>query len=58
MSVKKDCFAYNKEMDRCNALTVMQCDFKECNFYKSKKQKVKVQGRSIDCCECDEIMKK
>lgn len=34
--VKKDCFAYDKNLDMCIALKDLYCDFEKCNFYKPK----------------------
>ena len=35
--VNKDCFGYSG--NGCSALTNRECDFKKCNFYKSKEQR-------------------
>lgn len=34
--IKEDCFAYNKEKNRCNALIDLFCRNEKCRFYKKK----------------------
>lgn len=34
--VKKDCFAYDSEECKCNALRNLYCGFEDCGFYKEK----------------------
>lgn len=36
MEIKKDCFAYNEEKRRCNALNDLYCKKEKCNFYRNK----------------------
>lgn len=31
-----DCFAYNKEKNKCNALCELVCTYKNCRFYKDR----------------------
>ena len=55
--VKKDCFGYSKEYNKCLALNETYCAFQyECKFYKTKKQMCvicgKSHGRMISCNEC------
>lgn len=33
---KVDCFAFNKEAHKCNALTELVCEYKNCPFYKNR----------------------
>lgn len=36
---KKDCFAFNAEARKCNALTDLICEYKDkCSFYKLKSE--------------------
>lgn len=34
--LKTDCFAYNSEKNRCNALSEFVCTYKNCSFYRNK----------------------
>lgn len=36
--VKKDCFAYSKDLDDCVVLTDLYCKKENCSFYKTKEQ--------------------
>lgn len=35
---KKDCFAYNHHLCKCNILKELVCSTKKCSFYKTQKQ--------------------
>ena len=54
--VKTDCFAYNKELNRCNALDSLFCKREKCNFYKTKKERCQgckeAKGHMLTCVEC------
>lgn len=34
--IKKDCFAYNDNLNSCNVLSCLLCAEKKCSFYKEK----------------------
>ena len=34
--INKDCFAYDANKNKCNALKELECKSKECKFYKNK----------------------
>ena len=36
MEIKKDCFAYDCQKNKCKALKKLYCKTEKCNFYKSK----------------------
>lgn len=42
--VKKDCFAYVKEINDCIVLTDLYCKKENCSFYKTKEQYIKDAG--------------
>ena len=41
--VKKDCFAYDKNKNKCNSLKDLYCRKSVCEFYKTKAQVKKEQ---------------
>ena len=52
---RKDCFAYNKHTNNCNALDRLWCKLGKCRFYKTKEQRClgcKRTRKTITCSEC------
>lgn len=42
--VKKDCFAYDKDRNKCHALKRLYCEMETCKFYKTEDQIRKEKG--------------
>ncbi|NBH83493.1 hypothetical protein D7X88_12755 [bacterium C-53] len=42
--VKKDCFAYDKDKNKCHTLKRLYCEMETCKFYKTEEQVRKERG--------------
>lgn len=53
--VKRDCFAFNKSLHKCNALNDLYCLTEDCKFYKTEIERCtecKATRTQITCQEC------